>query len=253
VKGQLNASATPPLGASPWGVVELRRYALRPGQRDTLIELFDREFVETQEAVGIGVLGQFRDLDDCDSFVWIRGFRDMETRRQALASFYGGPVWKQHAHAANATMVDSDNVLLLQPLSALELDPGGRAEPGSTADPAGLLALTIWPLKTATAAEIPELFRQAFEPALRDAGITVLATYTSEHSANTFPALPVRESEDVFVWMALFTDEADHALHVRELSRSPVWRDAVQALAAHLTAPEEVLRLHPTARSILHA
>jgi hypothetical protein len=26
-------------------VVELRQYALRPGQRDVLIDLFDREFV----------------------------------------------------------------------------------------------------------------------------------------------------------------------------------------------------------------
>jgi hypothetical protein len=34
-------------------VFELRQYTLRPGQRDVLIELFDRELVETQEAVGI--------------------------------------------------------------------------------------------------------------------------------------------------------------------------------------------------------
>ena len=42
-------------------IVELRQYLLHPNQRDTLIELFDREFVETQEAVGMAVLGQFRD------------------------------------------------------------------------------------------------------------------------------------------------------------------------------------------------
>ena len=43
-------------------VIELRQYMLHPGQRDALIELFDREFVETQEAVGMRVIGQFRDL-----------------------------------------------------------------------------------------------------------------------------------------------------------------------------------------------
>ena len=62
------------------------------------------------------VLGQFRDLDDPDSFVWLRGFSDMPTRKRALEAFYGGPVWKQHAGAANATMIDVDNVLLLRPL-----------------------------------------------------------------------------------------------------------------------------------------
>ena len=41
-------------------LVELRQYALVPGRREALIDLFDREFVETQEGVGIEVIGQFR-------------------------------------------------------------------------------------------------------------------------------------------------------------------------------------------------
>jgi hypothetical protein len=176
--------------SDPYWVVELRRYALRPGQRETLIELFDREFVETQEAVGMRILGQFRDLDDPDCFVWMRGFADMETRKEALESFYRGPVWKQHAQAANATMINSDDVLLLSPVAGLEHDPSRRAAPGSTPDPSGVLVITIWPLAHPTAAEVPALFQQHFEPALRDAGITVLATYTTEQSENTFPALP---------------------------------------------------------------
>ena len=62
------------------GVVELRRYDLRPGARETLIDLFEREFVETQEAVGIRVLGTFRDVADPHCFVWLRGFEDMTSR-----------------------------------------------------------------------------------------------------------------------------------------------------------------------------
>jgi quinol monooxygenase YgiN len=62
-------------------VLELRQYTLRPGQRDVLVELFERELVETQEAVGMAVAGTFRDLDDPDRFVWVRGFPDMESRR----------------------------------------------------------------------------------------------------------------------------------------------------------------------------
>src|SRR5262245_40499614 len=87
-------------------VVELRQYTLRHGQRDVLIELFDREFVESQEAVGMEVIGQFRDLDRPERFVWMRGFPDMQRRRAALEAFYGGPIWKANAAAANATMVD---------------------------------------------------------------------------------------------------------------------------------------------------
>src|SRR5438876_7337251 len=72
-------------------IVELRQYTLHPGKRDVLIDLFDREFVEPQEALGMKVIGQFRDLERPDRFVWLRGFSDMPSRKQMLADFYGGP------------------------------------------------------------------------------------------------------------------------------------------------------------------
>ena len=39
-------------------VLELRQYTLLPGRRDELIELFDREFVEPQEALGMQIVGR---------------------------------------------------------------------------------------------------------------------------------------------------------------------------------------------------
>jgi NIPSNAP len=74
------------------GVFEWRRYTLHTGARETLIELFEREFVESQEAVGARVLGSFRDVGEPDHFVWLRGFTDMTARRRALEAFYGGPL-----------------------------------------------------------------------------------------------------------------------------------------------------------------
>jgi hypothetical protein len=161
-------------------IVELRQYVLKPGRRDELIDLFDREFVETQEDLGMAVLGQFRDLDRPDMFVWLRGYPDdMEARRASLAAFYGGPTWKQHGPAANATMIDSDDVLLLRTDS---LPVGPRP---TTAPPPSTLELFIlyrdhpWP-------SVPEI---------KDA----LATLTTAYEQNTFPALPVREEEHALV------------------------------------------------------
>ena len=85
-------------------VLELRQYTLHIGKRDMLIELFEREFIESQEVLGMKIVGQFRDADSSDRFVWMRGFHDMPTRGTALHSFYGGPVWQAHRNAANATM-----------------------------------------------------------------------------------------------------------------------------------------------------
>jgi len=56
--------------------------------RHVLIDLFDREFIEPQEALGVKVIGQFRDVDNRNRFVWLRGFRDMVSRAQALQDFY---------------------------------------------------------------------------------------------------------------------------------------------------------------------
>jgi hypothetical protein len=95
-------------------LVELRRYRLHPGTREKLITLFDQEFVESQEDEGMRVIGQFRDLDDPDCFVWLRGFADMKARQRALSAFYTGPVWTAHRDAANGTMINSDNILLLR-------------------------------------------------------------------------------------------------------------------------------------------
>jgi quinol monooxygenase YgiN len=110
-------------------VVELRQYTLHPGRRDALIDVFDNHLVESQEETGMKVIGQFRDLDRPDRFVWLRGFEDMESRRASLGAFYGGPVWAEYKDAANATMISSDDVLLLSPAwqgSAFDLAGAGR-------------------------------------------------------------------------------------------------------------------------------
>src|SRR5450755_2859970 len=81
--------------ATTWcPIVELRQYALHLGRREDLIELFDREMIEPQEAVGLTVMGQFRDIDDPNAFIWLRGFASMDSRAAALSSFYDGPVWR---------------------------------------------------------------------------------------------------------------------------------------------------------------
>src|SRR5258707_14069765 len=71
-------------------IVELRQYTLHAGQLDRLIDLFEHEFIESQEALGISVIGQFRDRDDPNRFVWLRGFPSMAARGEALGAFYGG-------------------------------------------------------------------------------------------------------------------------------------------------------------------
>jgi quinol monooxygenase YgiN len=223
---------------TPCPIVEYRRYTLHPGRRDELITLFEREFVETQEEQGMTLLGQFRALDKPDLFVWLRGFPDMATRGAGLAAFYGGPAWKTNRDAANATMIDSDDVFLLRtsaPHPGFQHDTRARAPRGATSSPDGLFLGITW-MEDDSAAFAAQ-FERSIAPALQQAGGTLLATYATAHEDNNFPALPVRD-ETVFVCFIGFDPQT---------SRPGI----EQVLAPHRDARTEILWLTPTARSAL--
>jgi hypothetical protein len=233
-------------------VIELRQYTLHPHKRDVLIDVFDREFIETQEAVGMRIMGQFRDLDDPNRFVWLRGFADMQTRKTGLEAFYNGPVWAAHRGVANATMIDSDNVLLLRPAwpgSAIAALLNQRAAHGAVAIPGGMLDVTLFYLKEAATLELLKFCREQMATTLLKGGAEVLGWYVTEASENTFPRLAVREKEFVLVGFALFKDRTIFDAFVS----SHAWqRDIAPKLQQWLVTAPESHRLVPTARSAIH-
>jgi hypothetical protein len=227
-------------------IVGLRLYTLHPGRRDRLIALFDREFVETQEVCDATVLGQFRDLDNPDRFGWVRGFDTMAARENALARFYGGPAWKSNAAEANATMIDSDNVLLLK-VSATDAFPAPRASrtPVTAVEtPSSAIVATIYYGDRPFDAEFLRFFDDRLRPALLATGIVPFVYLSTEYAENMFPALPARTGENVFVWFARFESVTDaHAAEKRF--------DVPSELVARTSGEPERLRLAPTARSLL--
>jgi hypothetical protein len=220
-------------------VVELRQYTLEPGQRDTLVDVFERHFIESQEAAGMTLVGQFRDRRREDRFVWLRGFADMDARRKALESFYGGPVWAAHRNAANATMLDVSDVLLLKPARpglAFRVEAARGHDPGTAVVLAG-----IYRMPQAVDARIVALFEQQVAPVLRSHGITLEGVFVTEPSPNTFPKLPVREGEHVLVWFGT-------------IARDHLSRPSVDRLAGQIGLDQRfptLLELEPTLRSTL--
>lgn len=227
-------------------VIELRQYTLKPNQREVLVELFEREFVESQEAQGMRLIGTFLDMDDPDRFVWLRGFEDMDARKTALGSFYGGPVWKTHRDAANATMLDSDNVLLLRPAwnGSGFVQQKTQAPPGDGGRPPGVYAVTTCHFGAPVDAALLTAFGNVVPGRCVRAGAELLAVLVTEPSVNTFPALPVREGTNVLTWVVRFADAAA-ALAGADCSIPP------RAIVERMSEPEEILRLQPTARSRL--
>lgn len=239
-------------------VLELRQYTLHPGMRDTLISLFERELIEPQEALGMQVVGTFRDAERPDRFVWLRGFDDFAARAGELRAFYGGPVWTRHRAAANATMIDASNVLLLRPAHAgdgFALDRLVRPRVAAPARSDALVAATIYylpsPATPESNAAAVAFFDATVAPAMVAAGGPPAACFVTEPRASEFPALPVRENENVLVCFSTFRSAAAYGDYVARLNRSPGWRDAIATgLRARLRADPETLLLEPTARSL---
>jgi hypothetical protein len=250
--------AAPP-AADCCAVVELRQYITYPGMRDTLVQLFDERFVESQEAVGIKVVGQFRDVNDPNHFTWVRGFAGMDARKKALEDFYYGALWRANKSAANATLYDNDDVLLLRPASpgaGFAYDPGrrpalGTMSPGTTAANSFVVA-QIYYFTHEVTPDFTRFFDRDLLPLFERHGAHVLARLVSEKSANTFERLPVRENVDAFVWFASFPDRAAYDAYLGSLGQDKRWRGELFAqLRKSLARPPEVLMLTPTARSQL--
>ncbi len=215
----------------PHNVLELRQYKIVPGRRDAMIDVFERWFVESQEAEGMRLVGQFRDLDDPNRFTWIRSFPDMEARERGLNAFYFGPVWQAHRDEANPLLLDNDNVLLLKPLTPdLAFAETERQEQSAPASPVVATIFYLWK-------DPAEGFGQLFAERVSARGLPTLGVYVPETSENTFPRLPVRQHEKVLVWFSRVEDQA--------------WLAADPDIADAQERPAQVLRLDPTPRSRL--
>ncbi|CAN7188609.1 NIPSNAP family protein [Bosea sp. LjRoot90] len=226
-------------------VFELRRYTLKPGAREALIDVFDTHLVETQEAVGMNVVCQFRDPAAPDQFVWFRGFADQEARTRSLPAFYDGSVWAEHGPAANETMLEWHDVLMLKPAtpgSGLDTSSLERLPPGTAdLDDGRNYIVAIHHLAPEAADVEATVAAKAIADAVGSTGGAVIASLISDRSENDFKQLPVREGECVAVTLA-----------------RPAVAQAIPALEAALRAVPigssrvpDIARLVPTARSLL--
>lgn len=204
-------------------VLELRQYTLHPGRRDELVELFDRELAGPQ------VLGQFRDLDDEDRFVLLSGFADLETRARALPAF----------HEDRATMVEATDVLLLRPVTDLDLKGRG---------PTTLVTVTICHLPPGGEEAFLDYFKSDVAPMLTATGaepLAVLRTLRAENGENSLDA-------NVVAWVTSYPGRQELLEHVRMLGREGRWtHDILPTLTKQLSRPPEQLQLSPTEQSLL--
>jgi hypothetical protein len=230
-------------------VVELRRYEVRPEERERFARYFDAYIPEAFQQIGFVALGQFLERKRATGFTWMRGYPSYDARAEMTAEFYGGPVWRELAPKFNDRIVDIANVLLLQPLApgrGLAVPPVVDVVLGAPSPP-GVVVLQILPVKPGETAEAARKAEEAFA-AYRAAGAREAGLLVTLDLPNNYPRLPVREDGPFLVWVGVVPDDA-----TLEAQLAPVLARSSRALVAqgHLRGAPEIVVLDPTPGSRL--
>jgi hypothetical protein len=229
-------------------VVEFRRYTIRDGEREHFAQYFESFFPEAFQQLGAIAIGQFLERGNDSRFTWLRAFHNMDDRARVNALFYYGPLWKEHAATLNSLMTDSDNVLLLRPLSRERsitvlpaVDPV-KEEKGAQ----GIAVAQIFAVKAGNV----DAFAQQAESTFgryRDAGAREAAVLVTLDAPNNFPQLPVRTDGPYLVWLGIVENESSLKSFTHLLESTQQSLSGTDLLKA---APEIVV-LDPTKRSRL--
>jgi len=95
-------------------IVEMRTYKLKPGVRARFLEIFRTRSVPAHAEIGMKILGPFLSLEDSDTFFFMRGFPDLDSREPMKAKFYEGPLWKNELENILMPMIEKYEVVLVE-------------------------------------------------------------------------------------------------------------------------------------------
>jgi len=230
-------------------VIEFRRYTIKEGEREHFAAYFESHFPEAFQQMGAIAFGQFFERRNPVAFTWLRGFKNTDARAIINAGFYYGPLWKEHSSTMNNLMVDSDNVLLLRPLSPERgipvlpsVDP---VKEGKGAQ--GVVVAEIFAVKP----ESVDTFAQRAEATFasyRAAGAREAGVLVTLDVPNNFPQLPVRTDGPYLVWLGIVRNN-----QMLEAKFAPLAERSVESLSATglLRGTPELVILDPTRRSRL--
>ena len=95
-------------------IVEMRTYKLKPGLRPQFIEIFRTKSIPAHAEIGMKIAGPFLSIDDPDSFFFMRGFPDRESREPMKAKYYEGELWKHELENLLMPMIDRYDVIVVE-------------------------------------------------------------------------------------------------------------------------------------------
>ena len=94
-------------------IVEMRTYKLQPGCRERFLEIFRAKSMPAHAEIGMKILGPFLSVEDENTFFFMRGFPDLQSREPMKAKFYEGELWKRELEHVLMPMIEKYEVVLV--------------------------------------------------------------------------------------------------------------------------------------------
>jgi len=94
-------------------IIEMRTYRIKPGKRAEFLEVFLTRSVPAHRQIGMTIAGPFLSVEDPDTFFFMRGFPDVESREPMKAKFYEGELWKRELEAILMPMIERYDVVVV--------------------------------------------------------------------------------------------------------------------------------------------
>lgn len=92
----------------------MRTYKIKPGMRKQFLEIFRSKSMPAHAEIGMKILGPFLSVEDENTFFFMRGFPDLESREPMKAKFYEGELWKRELESVLMPMIEKYDVVLVE-------------------------------------------------------------------------------------------------------------------------------------------
>jgi NIPSNAP len=100
-------------------IIEMRTYKTKPGKRSRFLDIFRSKSIPAHQEIGMKILGPFLSVEDPDTFFFMRGFPDLQSREPMKAKFYEGTLWKSELEHVLMPMLEKYEVVLVEDNEAL--------------------------------------------------------------------------------------------------------------------------------------
>jgi heme-degrading monooxygenase HmoA len=102
-------------------IIEMRTYKIKPGRRAEFLEVFRTRSVPAHREIGMTIAGPFLSVEDPDTFFFMRGFPDLQSREPMKAKFYEGALWKSQLENVLMPMIEKYDVVVVEGPDRMEL------------------------------------------------------------------------------------------------------------------------------------